>query len=382
MPKELRIPQVSDKALECTVVNWLKNEREQIEPGDPIVVVEIEKASLEVTSDVAGVLAKILVPSGSVVGMDQALAIIALPGENVSGVIASEADKTPRGLMPSGNRPSDSGPPGERRLASPAARRIAKELGVDMARLAGSGPGGLITEKDVRTAAERMDVRHEEERWIPYTGLRRTIGERMALSRRSAADVTTVTEVDMTEVAVLRRQFAMSYTACVSKATVDVLGRYPILNSSLQGDKILLKKDINLGIAVAITDGLLVPVIKMASRFSVQELDAEIDRLSTKARNGQLTIEEMKGGTFTLTNSGAFGTLFFTPVINYPEVAILGMGKVRENAVVRNQQVVVGLMMYLCLSYDHRVVDGAIAAEFLQAIKQLLENPRSLLSPK
>jgi pyruvate dehydrogenase E2 component (dihydrolipoamide acetyltransferase) len=202
----------------------------------------------------------------------------------------------------------------------------------------------------------------------------------MAISRRTAADVTTVTEVDMTELAALRKQLGVSYTACVSKATVEALGRYPILNSSLQGDKILLKKDINLGIAVAITDGLLVPVLKTASRFSVQELDAEIDRLSTRARNGQLAIEEMSGGTFTLTNSGAFGTLFFTPIINHPEAAILGMGKVREAAVVRNQQVDVGLMMYLCLSYDHRIVDGAVAAEFLQAIKQQLENPRSLLA--
>jgi len=382
MPKEVRIPRVSDTALECTVVNWLKSEHDQIEPGEVVVVVEVEKVSLEVTADVSGVLAQILVPSGSVVGMDQALAIIALPGENVSGVTAEKEHKAPQGLTAFGHRPSDLEPPSERRSASPAARRVAKELGVDMARVVASGPGGLITEKDIRITAERMNVHREEERWIPYTGLRRTIGERMAISRRSVADVTTVTEVDMTELATLRRQLGVSYTACVSKATVEALGRYPILNSSLQGDKILLKKDINLGIAVAITDGLLVPVIKMASQFSIQELDTEIDRLSDRARNGQLTIKEMSGGTFTLTNSGVFGTLFFTPVINYPEAAILGMGKVRETAVVRNQQLVVGLIMYLCLSYDHRIVDGAVAAEFLQVIKQLLEEPGSLFPPK
>jgi len=382
MPKELRVPQVSDRALECTVVNWLKGERDQIEPGDALVVVEVDKVSLEVTADMSGVLAQILVPSGSVVGMDQALAIIALPGENVPGRAVGKAHEAPQSLRPSGQRLSDAGSPSERRPASPAARRVAKELGVDIAQVVGSGPDGLITEKDVRTAAERMEAHREEAGWIVYAGLRRTIGERMTISRRSAADVTTVTEVDMTELAARRRPLGVSYTACVSKATVEALGRYPILNSSLQGDKILLKKDINLGIAVAVTDGLLVPVIKMASRFSAQELDAEIDRLSARARNGQLTIEEMSGGTFTLTNSGAFGTVFFTPIINYPEAAILGMGKVRETAVVRNQQLGVGLMMYLCLSYDHRIVDGAVAAEFLQAIKQLLETPRSLLSPK
>jgi pyruvate/2-oxoglutarate dehydrogenase complex dihydrolipoamide acyltransferase (E2) component len=208
---------------------------------------------------------------------------------------------------------------------------------------------------------------------IPLTGLRRRIAERLSLSRRTAADVTTVADVDMTEVAALRKASGYSYTAYVVWAAAQALREFPILNASLIEDRILVKRDIHIGVAVALEQGLIVPVIRLADRKTVEGISQEIDALATRAQDGRLTPDELSGGTFTVTNSGAFGSLLFTPIINQPEVAILGMGKVADTPVVRGGEIVVRKVMYLCLSYDHRVVDGAPAVQFLQAVKRRLE---------
>jgi pyruvate/2-oxoglutarate dehydrogenase complex dihydrolipoamide acyltransferase (E2) component len=195
------------------------------------------------------------------------------------------------------------------------------------------------------------------------------------LSRQTAADVTTVVDVDMTEIASRRKVTGAAYTAYVLCATARALREFPILNASLGGDRILVKKEIHLGVAVTVENGLVVPVIRHADRKSVEEISREVDALAAGARAGQLGPDALTGSTFTVTNSGAFGSLFFTPIINNPEVAILGMGKVADAPAVRAGQLVVRKVMYLCLSYDHRVVDGAPAVQFLQAVKGLLEQP-------
>jgi pyruvate/2-oxoglutarate dehydrogenase complex dihydrolipoamide acyltransferase (E2) component len=185
--------------------------------------------------------------------------------------------------------------------------------------------------------------------------------------------VTTVSDVDMTEIAALRKESGLSYAAYVVHAGAQALRAFPILNASLAGDQILIKRDIHIGVAVALDRGLVVPVVRFADRKSVEEISREIDALAARARDGRLAPDDLTGGTFTITNSGAFGSLLFTPIINQPEVAILGMGKVAETPAVREGQVVVRQVMYLCLSYDHRVVDGAPAVQFLNAVKRGLE---------
>jgi pyruvate/2-oxoglutarate dehydrogenase complex dihydrolipoamide acyltransferase (E2) component len=215
----------------------------------------------------------------------------------------------------------------------------------------------------------------EDAQVIPLTGLRRRIADRLALSRQTAADVTTVADVDMTDVAALRKGAGLSYTAYVVWAVSQALREFPILNASLAEDRILVKRHIHIGVAVALEQGLVVPVIRSADRKSVEEISREIDEWAARARDGRLTPDDLTGSTFTVTNSGAFGSLLFTPIINQPEVAVLGMGKVADTPVVREGQIVVRKVMYLCLSYDHRVVDGAPAVQFLQAVKRRLEQP-------
>jgi pyruvate/2-oxoglutarate dehydrogenase complex dihydrolipoamide acyltransferase (E2) component len=382
MPRDLRIPQLSNKTVECTVTDWLKREGDRIQSGEPVVLVEAEKVSIEVTSDVNGVLAKILVPRGTVVKSDQVLAIIGELGESVSLETPSQSLSVQlRGPLEESSLTSEAVLV-KRRPASPAARRVAKELAIDLTTIVGSGPDGLVTERDVRAwAVSRISPAFEEDESIPYVGIRRDIGEHLARSRRTAADVTTVIQVDMTEVSILRKDIGVSYVAVVAKAAANALKSFPLLNSTLQGDKICLKKRINLGVAVAVDDAVMVPVVRDANRLTLVEVNREIDRLAERARKKELAPEDMRDGTFTVTNSGAFGTLLFTPIINHPEAAILGIGKVEEVPTVRDHQVVIRLVMYLCLSYDHRIIDGAMAAHFLQRIKQLLESPNLLDCP-
>ncbi len=197
----------------------------------------------------------------------------------------------------------------------------------------------------------------------------------MALSRRTAADVTTVMDVDMGNVVQQRLTTKYSFTAYVVRAIARALKEFPVLNAWMEDDRIIVKRPIHVGVAVDIEGALVVPVIRHVEGKSLGEIDQEINQMSSKARAGQLTPDEMKGGTFTVTNSGVFGSLLFTPIINVPEVAVLGMGKVAETAVIRQGQVVPGMVMYLCLSYDHRAIDGSTAVQFLHAVKNFLETP-------
>ena len=212
------------------------------------------------------------------------------------------------------------------------------------------------------------------------TGIRKTIAERLSLSRRTAADVTTVAEVDMTDISAVRQHADITYTAFVAAATVMALAEFPILNSRLQEDNIIISKPVHLGVAVAIDEGLKVPVIRDAHTKNLRQISVELADLAKRGAAGGLRPEELTGSTFTLTNSGVFGSLLFTPIINPPESAILGMGKIAKMPVVRDNQIVIREMMYLCLSYDHRIIDGAPAVRFLQRVKLILEKPELILS--
>jgi len=376
MTHEIRMPVLSQSMIQGRVVEWLLNEGDKVDKGAVLVIVESDKATHELEAPQEGILHKILVEAGAEVDVDTPLAIIADAGEQVAVVDGSSSSQaTPVGIPVPTGAPISLG----RRPVSPAAKRLAHELGIDLTQVPGSGEDGLVTEKDVRAFADKRAVaapsEPEDAQVIPLTGQRGRIAERMALSRRTVADVTTVMDVDMSQVVALRSKTRFSYTAYVVWATAQALREYPLLNAWMAEDRILVKRPIQMGVAVAIEGALVVPVIRNADRKSAGEIDQEINDLSIKARAGQLTPDDMKGSTFTVTNSGVFGSLLFTPIINLPEVAVLGMGKVAETPVVRHGQVVAAMVMYLCLSYDHRAVDGATAVQFLQAVKSRLEKP-------
>jgi pyruvate dehydrogenase E2 component (dihydrolipoamide acetyltransferase) len=388
MAQHVCMPRLSQDMTQGRILEWLKKEGEAVKEGEPLVSIETDKAEMELPAPGSGILRRVLVGPGQDAEVGTPLAILAEPEESIDALLktpglSSKISAPPMTAAPpptvdeAGGR-SGTASAGKRQPISPAARRVARELGVELSHVAGSGAGGLVTEKDVRAfasqgktpsaseALENVDV-------IPLTGLRRRIAERLSVSRHTAADVTTVMDVDITEVAILRKESKLSYTAYVVWATAQALREFPILNASLVGDQILVKRDIHIGVAVALERGLVVPVIRSADRKSVEEISREIDTLAVQAQAGELGPGELTGSTFTITNSGAFGSLLFTPIINQPEVAILGMGKVAETPVVREGVIVIRKIMYLCLSYDHRVVDGAPAVQFLQAVKGRLE---------
>ncbi len=375
------MPRLSQTMTQGRVVEWLKREGEAVKKGEPLVSIESDKAEVEVEAPQSGVLRRVLLPAGEEASVETPLAILAEAEENIEHLLIGRPQVVPVAPPPPASGAAVPAAPavaGKRQPVSPAARRIARELGVEISHVVGTGAGGLVTEKDVRAFAGKGEPAPvieaaEEAQVIPLTGLRRRIAERLALSRRTAADVTTVADVDMSEVAALRRVSGFSYTAYVAWAAAQALREFPILNASLVDDRILVKRNIHIGVAVALQQGLVVPVIRTADRKSVGEISREIDEWAAHARDGKLTPDDMTGSTFTVTNSGAFGSLLFTPIINQPEVAVLGMGKVADTPVVREGQVVVRKVMYLCLSYDHRVVDGAPAVQFLQAVKRRLE---------
>ncbi len=377
MTHEIRMPVLSQSMIQGRVVEWLLNEGDVVNKGALLVVVESDKATHELEAPHEGILRKILVEAGSEVDVDTPLAIIADAGEQESlkdNPTSTQAEPITIPL------PTPAPIPAGRRPISPAAKRLAQELGLDISKVPGSGEDGLVTEKDVRAFSAGQpaapSTNAEDAQVIPLTGQRGRIAERMALSRRTAADVTTVMDVDMGQVVAARASTHYSYTAYVAWASAQALHEFPLLNAWVLEDRIVVKNAVHMGVAVAIEGALVVPVIRNVERLSVAEIDQQINALGAKAKAGALTPDDMKGSTFTVTNSGVFGSLFFTPIINLPEVAVLGMGKVAESPVVRGGAVVASMVMYLCLSYDHRAVDGATAVQFLQAVKNHLEKPK------
>jgi 2-oxoglutarate dehydrogenase complex dihydrolipoamide succinyltransferase (E2) component len=374
--------------LEGTITKWLKEVGDPVDAGELLVEVETDKANVEVASPHAGILLSILVPEGETAPVGGLLAHIGMSGEEVETVptpVPTEADASISEQALLKQQSEEHAPSGPRRI-SPVARRMAKEHGIDLAQVQGTGPKGLITAKDVRQltavigddAPSSRESERDDEVIVPLKGMRKTIADRMALSRRTAADVTTFAEVDVTELMDLRRETEITVTAYVVRAVVEGLKEFPMVNSSLIDDQIIIKHYANVGVAVALDDGLVVPVIHDAHKKNLVEIARELADLTIKARAGSLSLAELSGGTFTVTNSGVFGSAFFTPIINYPESAILGMGKIERKPVVIGDGIFIRSMMYLATSYDHRVIDGATAVRFLQSVKAHLENPASL----
>ena len=436
MAVELEMPELAESVIEGEIVKWLVKEGEHVKQDQPLVEVMTDKVTVEVPSPSEGVLLKQIAPEGAVVPIGKPIAIFGNEGETVpdhgaaaqASVPSGEAKKpatpekpvvtpvklepsTPAGTTPGKTRgngqahaiashaeKADLNPFG-RPLAAPAVRKFARDLGVDLFHVKGSGEAGRIRREDVERVAAQGTAKPagrpaatgtaEDER-IPLRGLRRVIAEHMVHSKHTAAHTLHVDEADVTELVAMRARakekaaeqgIKLTYLPFFVKAVTGALKRHPFMNASLDDEKheIILKKHYNIGIAANTDDGLVVPVIHDADRKTIFELAAEIAQLADRARQGKLSHDEIAGGTFTITNVGSVGGLFTFPVINYPEVGILGTHSIQERPVVRDGQIVVRHMTYLSISFDHRVVDGAVAAQFVKDVAESLAHPDLML---
>lgn len=379
MATDIVMPQLGESIAEGTVVKWLIPPGGPVEKDQPLLEVETEKVALDIPSPATGFLTEILVPEGETVPVGQVLA--RLDSQPATGVVSRVGGV--------GIRQMESAPPDHH--YSPAVRQLAREHGVDLSSLPGTGEGGRVTKKDVldhvtkghtsgatAPASGKAPIPSPsptdlQEEMIPLTQMRKTIAERMVLSRRTAAHVATFFEADFSGIATFREGRSLTYLPFVINAVTRAMKGLPLLNSSWRDQGLAIMKDIHVGIAVALDDGLLVPVIRQADRKGLNELAHEVADLAERARSKRLTPEEVQGGTFTITNHGGFGSLFSTPIIHQPQAAILGVGSVQKRAVVINDAIAIRPMCYLSLSFDHRIIDGATADRFMAKMKQHLE---------
>ena len=436
MAYEVKMPKFGETMTEGTIFNWIAAEGDQIEIGDPLFEIETDKASLEVEAEEAGILAKILVQENETAPIGDLVAVIAEEGEDIDSIdFGSESSKEAAVEEDSEENVEEEKSEeksekivraeGEKIKASPAAKRLAKEKGVrlldiqpaqgreavieadvrdyvnnnfpsatptaekkaaaqgiDLNSVEGTGAGGRVQSSDV-DSYNVQDTGADQE--IEFTGLRKVISKRMTQSFQEVPQVTTTVKVDMTEIKGLREEIKqaseehISYTDILVLVASRMLKKYPKINSHISQNSMVVKSNINIGIAVDVPDGLVVPVIKNAGRKGLEEIAKERKVLVEKAREGRLNNDDLSGGTFTITNLGGFETEIFTPIINQPEAAILGVGQISDKVVAVNGEAEVRPMLWLSLAYDHRAVDGAPAAKFLQKIKNTLENPISLL---
>ena len=400
MPVEVQMPSIGLSIAEGTIDRWLKKEGDSVAKGELLVAILTEKVTVEIPAEVSGVLLKILCPAGTKVKVGQTIAIIGGAGEEMEGVPkAAEVQYTPLSQSQAAAPHLERADRGDLKV-SPLALKMAEEHGLDIREVAARYPGekigkreilGFLEEgkgKEVQKETEAPGVSQEEE-VRPLSGALRAMAEHMALSTRSAARVTTMAEVDMTELVKLREALkekfkqdygvSLTYVPFVIRAICQGVKEFPILNASLRGEEVIFHRSVNVGIAVDTGESLLVPVIQNAAQKGIVRLSREAMQLTEKARGGRLSLQDIQGGTISLTNAGVYGALLATPIIHQPQSAILWMGKVMETPVVREGQIVIRWMMYLCLSYDHRIIMGAQAVRFLQEVKKSLEIPHSLL---
>ena len=417
MAKVFRFPDVGEGITEGEIVRWLVREGEEIAADQPFAELETDKAVVEIPSPFAGTVLKLYGKEKDIIKVGDPLIAVGAKGEAVTeapapaGIPAPAPAKAkeapapgPATEAPAAPSPAAATAPATAgtMMTTPRVRQLAKEMGVDLAAVSGTGPAGRITEDDVRAAKAKpaeapkpafkikpkFDFYGSLER-VPLRGIRRATAKHMRESLDHAAHVTHVDEADASPLAALReklkagaeaRGIKLTYLPLIVKAVMEALKLHPMLNSSLdeEGQEIIVKKYYNIGIAVDVPDGLIVPVVKMAEQKSVLDIAAEIRDLAQAARDRKLDLGDLKGGTFSITNVGVIGGDFATPIINYPEVAILATMKIAERARVVDGRVVAKLTLPLCLSFDHRVVDGAAAARFMKDLVRLLEAPDAL----
>ena len=441
----IKVPPLGESIVEATVSRWLKKEGDAVAAGDTLVELETDKITVEVPALKAGVLGKLAKAEGDVVHVDEVLgelddtAVPATAGSTGSGARGAVDVPPPpagprlnpepansRGLgeaAEAGSAGTSTAPPASGTVkSSPAARRIADERGIEIAAVAATGRGGVVSKPDVlgHTAGDRAPAAPtsgaqstglvaqrsggagvapsrgngatasgERETREKMTTRRKRIAENLLQSQHNTAHLTTFNEVDMTVVNALREKYKervekehgvkLTFMPFFIKAACAALRQFPMVNAQIDGDSIIYKHYVNMGIAVASDQGLVVPNIKDADRKGMIELSSDIAAVAKRARDGKLTMDDLTGGTFTITNGGVFGSLVSTPIINYPQVGILGLHKTQDRPVAVNKQVEIRPMMYIALSYDHRIVDGQQAVLFLVRVKELIEDPAAML---
>ncbi|MCX6014905.1 MAG: 2-oxoglutarate dehydrogenase complex dihydrolipoyllysine-residue succinyltransferase [Chloroflexales bacterium] len=395
MNVDINVPILGESIVEGTLAHWHKKVGEAIYAGEILADLETDKVNIEVTASAAGVITALHKNEGDTVGVGELIASIdtASTAASPAPVAAATGGATPVAVAHS---PVNDAP------ATPVARNVAADTGVDLRTVSGSGPDGRITKNDVIKASAPVpgiintakptpvvaSGSRSEER-VKMSRRRQTIATRLVQAQQTAAMLTTFNEVDLTRVMDIRKRkkdsfkehnsVGLGFMSFFTKASISALKAFPDVNAEIQGDEILHKYYYDIGIAVSTPDGLVVPVLRDADNLSFAGIEKGIESLAKKARENKLGLAEITGGTFTITNGGVFGSMMSTPILNMPQVGILGMHKIQERAMVMNGQIVIRPMMYIALSYDHRIIDGATAVRFLVHIKDLLEDPDSLL---
>ena len=415
MAFEFKFPDIGEGLTEGEIVRWLIKEGDEIKEGQPLVEVETDKALAEIPSPRTGVILRIMAKEKEIVKVGQVIVVIGEKGEAIAAPpprpksvgVVGELEEAPEEIPISAAKAEPIRPAfvSEHALAAPVVRALAKELDVDINKVKGTGPEGRVLEKDVRQAAEAKAKPAEEVKEvkkvkkydlygyvdrIPLRGVRRSIAKAMVKSKYTAPHVSAMDEADVTELWQIREKekkvaeskgIRLTILPFIIKAVIAGLTEHPYLNATLddENEEIILKKYFNIGLATDTPEGLMVPVVKNAKEKSIFELAKELTQLAEKARNRTIDLADLKGGTFTITNYGAVRGIYGTPIINYPEVAILGIGRIQEKPVVRDGKVVVRRILPLALSFDHRVVDGGEAARFLNTVIARLEDPDLIL---
>jgi 2-oxoglutarate dehydrogenase E2 component (dihydrolipoamide succinyltransferase) len=404
MAKEIRVPALGESVTEATVAKWFKAVGDQVKADEPLVELETDKVSVEVPAPASGKLSSIAVETGTTVNVGALLGVIAEGAAAAAAATKAEVKKAESALPPAG--PSPIKPVTPDTPVSPAVRKLTADNSIDPAAIAGTGRDGRVTKGDVleRIAGQAAPAAPVpavvqlppsapaaaggEER-VKMSRLRLTIARRLKDAQNTAAMLTTFNEVDMTAVMTLRNQFKdvfekkhgvkLGFMSFFTKAVVQALKDVPAVNAEIDGDDLVYKNYYHIGVAVGTDKGLVVPVIRDADRMSFATIEKAITAFGKKARDGQLQIADMQGGTFTISNGGIYGSLMSTPILNAPQSGILGMHKIQERPIAVNGQVVIRPMMYLALSYDHRIVDGKEAVTFLVRVKESLEDPQRAL---
>jgi 2-oxoglutarate dehydrogenase E2 component (dihydrolipoamide succinyltransferase) len=429
---EIHVPELGESVADATVGRWLKQEGEAVRSGEPLVELETDKINFEVEAEQDGVLESIAKGEGETVNVGEIIGTIGEgDGSEAPAAEEEEEEKAPEEEAPdeeqaeaeaeTGAGETAEETNGHREMedgvrASPSVRKLAREYDIDLAEVSGSGSGGRVTREDVerlireqgrggakteeRPAAPEEDGQRRErtasedgrgalEERVRMSRRRQTIAKRLVEAQQTAAMLTTFNEADMSAVMELRNRrkeefqerhgVKLGFMSFFAKASIGALKAFPKVNAELQGDELILKHYYDIGVAVNTEEGLVVPVVRDADKKSFADIEQAIGDLATKARERKLALEDLQGGTFTITNGGIFGSLVSTPILNAPQVAILGMHKIQDRPVVVDGRIETRPMMYLALSYDHRIVDGADAVSFLVRIKELIEDPTSLL---
>ncbi len=402
MAWEVKMPRLDEDMVEGTVTRWLKKEGDPVQKGEPVVEIETQKVNFEVEAPGSGVLRIILAQEGELLPINSVMAVIAAPAEDISSYQKILQEKKGKEALratealPAAVSPAqaDSSAEAERIPISPVAKKLARERGLDISKIRGTGPGGRITKEDIlnfRPEEAKLPPRPKARirQTLPLSGMRKTIADRLTVSWQSSPRAEHFMTADVTEFVKMREKdgeawerkhgVRPSVNDLVIAAAAKALRAFPTVNSALQDGRIEIYDDINISVAVALEKGLITPVVRQADTRNVFDLSRETQRLVELVRKGEHSRDTLSGSTFTVTNLGMFDVDFFVPIINPPESAILSVGKIERKPVVAEEAIVIRSVMGLCLAFDHRLLDGAVVARFLQTIKQTLENPRSLI---